>query len=63
MFALAVVALVGFVLLTFLCVQERSDLYKEIDSLKEDLIRAELHALNAHRDAVSACIELSEDNR
>ena len=55
MFALAVVALVGFVLLTFLCVQERADLYKEIDSLKEDLIRAELLALNVQRDA--------EDNR
>jgi len=55
MFALAIVSLVGFILLTFLCVQERSDLYKEIDSLKEDLIRAELHALNTQRDA--------EDNR
>ena len=50
MFALAVVALVGFILITFLALQERGDLYKEIDSLKEELIQSGLDLAKAERD-------------
>jgi len=51
MLSIVIVVAIGYVLSLGLFLQERSDLYKEIDSLKEDLIRTELHALNAQRDA------------
>tara|TARA_R100001463_G_scaffold2299_8_gene9798 strand:+ start:1435 stop:1686 length:252 start_codon:yes stop_codon:yes gene_type:complete len=50
MLALTIVALVGFVLITFLALQERGDLYKEIDSLKEELIQSGLDLAKAERD-------------
>jgi hypothetical protein len=50
MFALVIVMSLGVLLLTGLFLQERSDLYKEIDSLKVDLIQAELKAEASEQD-------------